>query len=120
MNADQITGNPPLPHKEPETPSRWLDSTAQAKALGAVGLVCVLVFSLFLCWAVWQFTRKDPVVVAVLEGDIESLKRILDQGRVDVDHRYGDWWGEYGGDTLLHMAAERADREAVQLLLEHG
>jgi ankyrin repeat protein len=83
-----------------------------------VGLVLFLSLGAVLFWAVWQFRRKEPAVMAVQEGDIESLRLLLDQGRIDVDHKY--WEGRAGGYTLLHIAANRADPDAVQLLLERG
>lgn len=73
-------------------------------------------------------TKYDaPVVLALLRGDLDGLKEYLRADSALVNTRFGDLdFGATGGriltvtgSTLLHIAAEYGNLDAIDLLLKH-
>src|SRR5262245_38193320 len=81
--------------------------------VGGIGCACLLAFA---------FARPTPHAVArsaVERGDLELLRKCLDEQRFDIHSRYSDWHSN-GGQTLLHDAAENGHPEMILLLLQRG
>jgi ankyrin repeat protein len=62
---------------------------------------------------------------AVQENDIQGMKRIFDQvkkgdGEIDINRIVRDQYDLYQWKTLLYIAAENGNQEAVELLLTNG
>jgi len=58
--------------------------------------------------------NNTPLMKSVLDDDVESVRKILDGGQVDVDKR-----NRYGWTALMH-AARVNNATLVELLLQHG
>ncbi|MBK8167747.1 MAG: ankyrin repeat domain-containing protein [bacterium] len=64
-------------------------------------------------WALLAFAQDAPnLVTSVQHGDIPTLRIMVDRDNVDTR--------DSSGLTLLMIAAELGDEEAVAILLEHG
>ena len=84
------------------------------RARSRVSLPLVTALAATLLWsAVVQAQPAPGVIEAVKAGNIDVVRRLLDDG-ADVDARQGD------GTTALHRAAHRNDLEAVSVLIDAG
>ena len=61
-----------------------------------------------------QLVPVDPIIIAVEDGaDIQALRQMLDANPERLNM-------QFGGNTLLHMAASRGREDLVTLLLDRG
>jgi len=83
-----------------------------------IGILMAALLLVSVVWVIrlhcWRILNRRTLHFAVEEGDIETIRKVLESGNFDVDME------DTTSRTPLYLAAMHGEIEAVRLLLEHG